>query len=81
MPISSHGSGLFATEFFVFAITGDGETEEQNPGGMQDMFRFIKVEDQHQRYTCHTNSQTKKYSVQSFFKSIRIFKLFSNFWS
>ena len=38
---------LLATKFFVFAPDSDDKSEDENPGGMKDMFRFVKEEDQH----------------------------------
>jgi hypothetical protein len=78
-PHWPHAKWLFAAEFFVFAPTGDGKTKNENPTGMQHMFRFREVEEQHQYYSSHADEQAEEDSIQSFFKSIRIFKLFSYF--
>ena len=76
-----HAEWLFTAEFFVFAVADDGETEEQDPGGMQDMFRFVEEEYQHQCHACHADGQSKENGVQSSFKPIRVFQLLSYFGS
>ena len=38
---------LLAAKFFIFAPDSDDKSEDENPGGMKDMFRFVEEEDQH----------------------------------
>ncbi len=72
---------LFCPVFLPFPPGAKSQPGKQQPGGMQDMLRLIKKENQHQAHTGHGDDQPPMQFVHPLAEQVGILQLFANFRS